>query len=99
MEKLARRRYTLEYKREAIRLVSSGLKIAAAKALGIVEQTRANWVKAVDSFSRIHGAASAGRRRAARNGIGEREGLIFRGMQPNLGRANCAPLFVSGKML
>jgi putative transposase len=47
MEKLTRRRYTLEYKQEAVRLVSSGQKVAAAaKALGIVEQTLANWVKA-----------------------------------------------------
>jgi transposase len=47
MEKLRRRRYTLEYKQEAVRLVSSGQKVAAAaKALGIVEQTLANWVEA-----------------------------------------------------
>jgi len=47
MEKAIRRRYTLEYKQEAVRLVSSGQKVsAAAKALGIVEQTLANWVKA-----------------------------------------------------
>jgi len=47
MEKLIRRRYTLEYKQEAVRLVSSGQRVAAAaKALGIVEQTLANWVKA-----------------------------------------------------
>ena len=47
MEKATRRRYTLEYKREAVGLVSSGQRVsAAAKALGIVEQTLANWVKA-----------------------------------------------------
>ncbi len=47
MEKLRRRRYTLEYKQEAVRLVSSGQRVAAAaQALGIVEQTLANWVKA-----------------------------------------------------
>jgi transposase len=47
MEKATRRRYTLEYKQEAVRLVTSGEKVsAAAKALGIVEQTLANWVKA-----------------------------------------------------
>ena len=50
MEKLTRRRYTLEYKQEAVRLVSSGQTVAgAAKALGIVEQTLANWVKANNS--------------------------------------------------
>jgi transposase len=37
----------LEYKQEAVRSVSSGQKVAAAaKALGILEQTLANWVKA-----------------------------------------------------
>ena len=42
-EKLLRRRYTLEYKQEAVRLVASGQKVsAAAKSLGIVEQTLAN---------------------------------------------------------
>jgi transposase len=47
MEKATRRRYTLEYKQEAVRLVASGQKMAAAaKALGVVEQTLANWVKA-----------------------------------------------------
>jgi transposase len=47
MEKLTRRRYTLEYKQEAVRLVTSGQRVAAAaKVLGIVEQTLANWVKA-----------------------------------------------------
>ena len=50
MESLRRRRYTLEYKQEAVRLVSSGQKVsAAAKSLGIVEQTLANWVKAEKS--------------------------------------------------
>ena len=50
MERLTRRRYTLEYKQEAVRLVSSGQTVAgAAKALGIVEQTLANWVKANNS--------------------------------------------------
>jgi transposase len=37
----------LEYKQEAVSLVSSGQRVSsAAKALGIVEQTLANWVKA-----------------------------------------------------
>jgi transposase len=43
MEKLTRRRITLEYKQEAVRLVTSGPAVAAAaKALGIVEQTLGN---------------------------------------------------------
>jgi len=47
MEKATRRRYTLEYKQEAVRLVESGQKVStAAKSLGIVDQTLANWVKA-----------------------------------------------------
>ena len=55
-----RRRYTLEYKQEAVRLVESGQRIAvAAKSLGIVEQTVANWVKA-------HGAGTL-------NGAGKRQ--------------------------
>ena len=38
MEKLLRRRYTLEYKQESVRLVHSGQRVsAAAKSLGIVE--------------------------------------------------------------
>ena len=58
MEKLRRRRYTLEYKQEAVRLVSSGQKVAAAaKALGIVEQTLANWVKA-EKAGRLRGVKS-----------------------------------------
>jgi transposase len=47
MEKLTRRRYTLEYKQQAVRLVASGQKVAtAAKALGLVERTLANRVEA-----------------------------------------------------
>ncbi len=58
MEKAIRRRYTLEYKQEAVRLVSAGQKVsAAAKALGIVEQTLANWVKA-DRAGQLRGLSS-----------------------------------------
>ena len=58
MEKLTRRRYTLEYKQEAVRLVSSGQKVsAAAKALGIVEQTLANWVKS-EKVGQLRGVQS-----------------------------------------
>jgi transposase len=42
-----RGRYTLEFKQEAVRLVESGQGIAAAaRNLGVVEQTLCNWVKA-----------------------------------------------------
>jgi transposase len=58
MEKARRRRYTLEYKREAVRLVGSGQRVcAAAKTLGIVEQTLANWVKA-DKLGQLRGLSS-----------------------------------------
>ena len=58
MEKARRRRYTLEYKQEAVRLVTSGQRVAAAaKALGIVEQTLANWVKA-EKAGRLRGVRS-----------------------------------------
>lgn len=47
MPKAARARYTLEFKQEAVRLVESGQSIAAAaRTLGLVEQTLFNWVKA-----------------------------------------------------
>jgi transposase len=54
MEKLTRRRYALEHKLEAVRLVASGQKAAAAKALGIVEQAQANRVKA-EKAGRLRG--------------------------------------------
>ena len=58
MEKAIRRRYTLEYKQEGVRLVLSGHKVsAAAKSLGIVEQTLANWVKA-DKAGQLRGLSS-----------------------------------------
>jgi transposase len=42
-----RGRYTLEFKQEAVRLVESGQSIAAAaRSLGVVEQTLSNWVRA-----------------------------------------------------
>ena len=42
-----RGRYTLEFKQEAVRLVESGQSIAAAaRSLGMVDQTLFNWVKA-----------------------------------------------------
>lgn len=42
-----RARYTLEFKQEAVRLVEGGQSIAAAsRALGVVDQTLFNWVKA-----------------------------------------------------
>src|SRR5271168_3029700 len=47
MAKSTRARYTLEFKQEAVRLVESGQSIAAAaRSLGLIEQTLYNWVKA-----------------------------------------------------
>jgi transposase len=47
MTKATRKRYTFEFKQEAVRLVESGQRLAAAaRSLGIVEQTLGNWVKA-----------------------------------------------------
>ena len=47
MAKTTRARYTLEFKEEAVRLVTGGQQVAAvAKALGISFQTLPNWVKA-----------------------------------------------------
>ena len=47
MTKTTRAQYTLEFKQEAARLVRSGQSIAAAaRTLGLVEQTLHNWVKA-----------------------------------------------------
>lgn len=47
MTKATRARYTLEFKREAVRLVEAGQsKASVAKTLGVSEQTLFNWVKA-----------------------------------------------------
>ena len=47
MTKTVRARYMLEFKPEAVRLVEGGQSIAAAaRSLGVVEQTLFNWVKA-----------------------------------------------------
>ena len=46
-KKTTRARYTLEFKQEAVRLVEGGQSIAAAaRTLGMIEQTLHNWVKA-----------------------------------------------------
>ncbi|XKH35371.1 transposase [Azospirillum doebereinerae] len=50
MAKTARARYTLEFKEEAVRLVTGGQRVAAvAKTLGLAEQRLHNWVKAAGS--------------------------------------------------
>jgi len=58
MNKTVRARYTLEFKQEAVRLVHAGQSIAAAaRSLGVVEQTLFNWIK-VDRQGKLTGAGS-----------------------------------------
>lgn len=58
MTKTTRARYTLEFKQEAVRLVESGQSIAAAaRTLGVVDQTLFNWVQA-HRAGRLTGADS-----------------------------------------
>lgn len=53
-----RARYTLEFKQEAVRLVEGGNSIAAAaRSLGMVDQTPFDWVKA-HRQSKLTGADS-----------------------------------------
>jgi transposase len=59
MTKAIRAQYTLEFKQEAVRMVESGQSIAAAaRSLGVVEQTLYNWVKA-QREGRLKGAAKS----------------------------------------
>lgn len=56
MTKTTRAQYTLEFKQEAVRLVRGGQSIAAAaRTLGLVEQTLHNWVKA-ERQGKLNGA-------------------------------------------
>jgi transposase len=57
-----RGRYTLEFKQEAVRRVESGQTIAAAaRDLGVVEQTLFNWIKAhrAGKLKEVNGNAGA----------------------------------------
>ena len=57
MTRIARARYTLEFKQEAIRLVQGGQTVAsAAKTLGLSDQTLRNWLKA-DATGRLREVA------------------------------------------
>jgi transposase-like protein len=51
MTKTTSVRYTLEFKQEVARLVEGGQSIAAARALGLVDQTLFKCVKAQHSIS------------------------------------------------
>jgi len=58
MKKTVRASYTLEFKQEAVRLVTCGQSIAAAaRSLGVVDQTLFNWVKAA-RLGKLNGADS-----------------------------------------
>ena len=57
MTMATRGRYTLEFKQEAVRLVESGQTMAAAaRSLGVVEQTLGNWIK-LHRAGRLKGAS------------------------------------------
>jgi transposase len=57
MRQGTRGRYTLEFKQEAVRLVESGQsQAAAARSLGVVEQTLGNWIK-LHRAGRLKGAS------------------------------------------
>ena len=57
MMKSKRVRYTLEFKQEAARLVESGQTMAAAaRSLGVVEQSLGNWIK-LHRAGRLKGAS------------------------------------------
>ena len=61
MTKTVRARYTLEFRQEAVRLVEGGQSIAAAaRSLGVVEQTLFNGVKAKRQ-GKVQGADSKSR--------------------------------------
>jgi len=81
MKKMVRipgKAYTLEFKLEAVRLVESGQRVSeAARSLGIVEQTLANWVKA-------HRAGKL--RGSARNGELSAEQIEIRRLRAELAR-------------
>src|SRR6187402_959111 len=60
MTKSTRARYTLEFKEEAVRLVTSGERVATvARNLGLSEQTLHNWVKAAGNGGLKSSAAPA----------------------------------------
>jgi transposase len=58
MKKIPRQAYTAEFKELAVKRVKEGLTVgAAAKELGLIEQTLRNWVKAADA-GKLNGAGA-----------------------------------------
>jgi transposase len=50
MKKIPKQEYTAEFKALAVKRVKDGLTVgAAARELGLIDQTLRNWVKAVDA--------------------------------------------------
>jgi hypothetical protein len=68
--------YTLEFKQEAIRLVESGQTMAAAaRSLGVVEQTLGNWIQ-LHRAGRLQGARHDGARHP-----GKSDGVLRKGTE------------------
>jgi transposase len=58
MQKIPKQEYTAEFKEQAVKRVKEGQGVgAAAKELGLVEQTLRNWVKAFDAGT-LNGAGA-----------------------------------------
>jgi transposase len=58
MKKIPKQEYTAEFKSLAVKRVKDGLTVgAAARELGLIEQTLRNWVKAADA-GKLNGAGA-----------------------------------------
>lgn len=58
MKKIPKQEYTAEFKSLAVKRVKDGLTVgAAARELGLIEQTLRNWVKAADA-GRLNGVGA-----------------------------------------
>lgn len=58
MKKIPKQEYTAEFKALAVKRVKDGLTVgAAARELGLIEQTLRNWVKAADA-GKLDGAGT-----------------------------------------
>ena len=87
MTKTARARYTLEFKQEAVRLVEGGQSIAAAaRTLGVVDQTLFNWVKAqrqgqlMGADSKVNVSAELARVKMERDILGKATAYFAKGL-------------------
>ena len=79
-----RARYTLEFEQEAVRLVEGGQSVAAAaRTLGVVDQTLFNWVK----------AHRAGKLTGAHSNVVSTEQMEISRLRAELARVNCSATF------